>query len=263
MDLQLKGRKAIVTGASRGIGAAIANGLAAEGVDVALFSRDPSQCAALATELETEHGVKAPVVALDLLEPARIRPAVEEGVAALGGSLDILVNNAGGATRGSLFEVPDEAWDENFIIKPIGLMRMSRECAPYLEKSDQARIVNLSGTRGREPAHQSTLAGPINMGTNSATKVLANLLGPKGITVNAICPGSTNTRRWDELVNITMEKFGLDQAGADAQLCKEVPLGCVIRVEDIADCAVFLASGRASRISGTAINVDGGRTRSI
>lgn len=263
MELNLKGRKAIVTGASRGIGAAIARGLAEEGVDVALFSRDPSQCSDLARELSEKFGVSAPVIALDLLDVARIKAAVSEGVELLGGRLDILVNNAGGATRGSLFDVDDEAWEENFTIKPIGLMRMSRECAPYLEKSDQARIVNLSGTRGREPAHQSTLAGPINMGTNSATKVLANLLGPKGITVNAICPGSTNTRRWDELVSITMEKFDLDKAGAEARLCTEVPLGCVIRVEDIADMAVFLASGRASRVSGTAINVDGGRTRSI
>ena len=101
------------------------------------------------------------------------------------------------------------------------------------------------------------------MGTNSATKALANLFGPKGITVNAICPGSTDTDRWDELIERTMKLHGLDEEGAKALICEEVPLRCVIHMEDIADLAVFLASSRAARISGTAINVDGGRTRSI
>lgn len=263
MNLKLNGRKAIVTGASRGIGAAIARGLAAEGVDVALFTREADNCRILSQELINNYKVNSPIVALDLLDIPNIKAAVREGVNLLGGNLDILVNNAGGATRGNLFDVSDEAWERNFTIKPIGIMRMSRECAPYLKQSDQARIINLSGTRGREPAYQSTLSGPINMGTNSATKVLANLLGPAGITVNAICPGSTNTRRWDELVSITMEKHGLDKDAAEERLCEEVPLGCVIRPEDISDMAVFLASCRASRISGTAINIDGGRSRSI
>ena len=101
------------------------------------------------------------------------------------------------------------------------------------------------------------------MGTNSATKALANLFGPKGITVNAICPGSTDTDRWDELVERTMRIHGLDKKGAETLICEEVPLGCVIRMQDVADLAVFIASSRASRISGTAINVDGGRSRGI
>jgi len=262
MDMNLKGRKAIITGASRGIGAAIAKGLAEEGVDVALFSRDPSLCTDLAKEIIDTYGVKAPIVQLDLLKRDTIKSAVEEGVTALGG-LDILVNNAGGATRGSILDVPDDAWEQNFMIKPIGLMRMTRECVVHLEKSDQGRVINLAGTRGREPSPYAALSGPINMGTNSATKAMANLLGPMGITVNAINPGSTNTRRWDELVQLTMRDHNVDEAGAIAHLCREVPLGCVIKVEDIADMAVFLASSRAARVTGTAVNVDGGRTRTI
>jgi 3-oxoacyl-[acyl-carrier protein] reductase len=262
MKMNLKGRKAIITGASRGIGAAIARGFAEEGVHVALLSRKPSDCEALSKELIEKHAVQAPVVQLDLLERERIKPAVEEAVEALGG-LDILVNNAAGFYRGGLTDIPEDVLEENFIIKPIGLMRMARECVSYLEKSDQARVINLSGTRGREPSLHSTMSGPINMGTNSATKALANLFGPKGITVNAICPGSTDTDRWDELVERTMTLHGLDKAGAEALICEEVPLGCVIHMEDVADLAVFLASSRAARISGTAINVDGGRTRSI
>ncbi|MBO43257.1 MAG: hypothetical protein CMM28_05990 [Rhodospirillaceae bacterium] len=262
MNLNLTGRKAIITGASRGIGSAIAKGLAEEGVNVALLGRNPAACRALSEALAGDYGVQAPIIQLDLLERERIKPAVDEAVESLGG-LDILVNNAAGFYRGGLTDIPEDVLEQNFIIKPIGLMRMARECVSYLEKSDQARIINLSGTRGREPSLHSTMSGPINMGTNSATKALANLFGPKGITVNAICPGSTDTDRWDELIERTMKLHGLDEEGAKALICEEVPLRCVIHMEDIADLAVFLASSRAARISGTAINVDGGRTRSI
>lgn len=262
MELNLRGRKAFVTGASRGIGAAIARGLAEEGVDVALFTRNPTDCEDLARELRNENSIQAPIIQLDLLERDRIKPAVAEGISALG-EIDILVNNAAGFFRGGLTDIPEDILEQNFMIKPIGLMRMTRECAPYLEKSDQARIINLSGTRGREPSPYSMLSGPINMGTNSVTKAMANLFGAKGITVNAICPGSTDTDRWDDLVERTMRDHDLDKDDAERRLCAEVPLRCVIRMVDVADLAVFLASSRASRITGTAINVDGGRTRSI
>ena len=213
MNLNLTGRKAIITGASRGIGSAIAKGLAEEGVNVALLGRNPAACRALSEALAGDYGVQAPIIQLDLLERERIKPAVDEAVESLGG-LDILVNNAAGFYRGGLTDIPEDVLEQNFIIKPIGLMRMARECVSYLEKSDQARIINLSGTRGREPSLHSTMSGPINMGTNSATKALANFFDPKGITVNAICPGSTDTDRWDELIERTMKLHGLDEEGA-------------------------------------------------
>jgi NAD(P)-dependent dehydrogenase (short-subunit alcohol dehydrogenase family) len=107
------------------------------------------------------------------------------------------------------------------------------------------------------------MAGPINLGTLSVTKVLANELGPLGITVNAINPGSTDTGRWDELVRMTSNELGVSAQNAEKHLLREVPMGRVIQSSDIADLCVFLASARAGAISGTAINVDGGRTRSI
>lgn len=261
MELRLRGRTAFVTGASRGIGAAIAEALAAEGVNLGLFSRQPAGCDALAGRL-CGAGVRVAVVALDFEKPEMIPDAVSEAIAALGG-LDILVNNAGGATRGHLAEITDDVWDKCFAVKPIGVMRMARETIPHLEKSNQARIINIAGTRGREPSMFSVMAGPINFGTLSATKVLANALGPKGITVNAINPGSTDTRRWQELRRLTAAERGLSEEEAERYLLREVPLGRVVRPEDVADLTVFLASARAGMISGCAINVDGGRTRSI
>lgn len=263
MDLRLTGRKAIISGANRGIGRTIALAYAAEGVHLALLGRNDAACRELAEEIANAHPqVTCAAVHVDLEEPATIKAAVEESVGRLGG-LDILVNCAGGAYRGKLAEIPDDAWERYFKVKPLGLIRMTREAVPHLKASDQARVINISGTRGREPGPQSVMAGPINFGTLSVTKAMANELGALGITVNAICPGSTRTRRWDELVSITMREHKLDQKAAEARLLAEVPLGIVIEPEDIADLAVFIASARSRAISGTAINVDGGRTRSI
>jgi 3-oxoacyl-[acyl-carrier protein] reductase len=262
MELGLKGRIAFVTGASRGIGRAIALAYAAEGMHLGVFGRDLARCSAVAREAQEQHGVRAHAAHLDFDAPAGVKPAVEEAVRVLGG-IDVLVNCAGGAYRGLFDDIPDEEWERYFRVKPIGLVRMTRAALPYLRKSPQARIINVAGTRGREPAKFSTMAGPINFGTLSLTKVMANAFGPDGITVNAINPGSTDTGRWEELATLTARDRGLSLEEAKKWLNREVPLGKVIMPEHVADLAVFLASARASMISGTAINVDGGRTRSI
>jgi 3-oxoacyl-[acyl-carrier protein] reductase len=263
MELGLKGRKAFVTGASRGIGRAIAGALAAEGVNLALFARDTRGCDEVAAALIKQHqGVRVVVCYLDFEKPETIKPAVAGAAQQLGG-VDILVNSAGGAHRGRLNEIPDEAWERYFRVKPLGLIRITREALPYLKQSNQARVINLSGTRGREPEAHSVMSGPINLGTLSVTKAIANEFGPYGITVNAINPGSTATRRWTELVAITAREQGISEADAAKYLLREVPLGRVVTPDDIADLAVYLASARAGMISGSAINVDGGRTRSI
>ena len=263
MDLNLKGRTAFVTGASRGIGRSIAIALAAEGVNLALFGRDVERCDAAAAELRRKHpDIQCSVIALDLGDAAAIKPAIDSAIAQMGG-VDILVNCAGGAFRGRLNEIPDDTWERYFAVKPLGLIRMTREALPFLKKSSQARIINISGTRGREPGGVSVMSGPINLGTLSITKALANEFGQYGITVNAICPGSTDTGRWTELVNITARERGISIDAAKKHLTAEVPMGRVVVPEDISDLTVFLASARAGMITGTAINVDGGRTRGI
>ena len=263
MDLGLKGRTAFVTGASRGIGKAIATALAAEGVHLGLFGRDVERCNAVADELKTKHaGLRIAVVALDLTDRHAITPAVNKAIAALGG-VDILVNCAGGAHRGRLADIPDEAWESHFAVKPLGLIRMTRETMPYLKKSTQGRVIHISGTRGREPHGVQVMSGPINLGTLSITKAMANEFGPDGITVNAICPGSTDTGRWTELVSIRAREHGISMEKAEQQLVEDVPMGRVVKPQDVADLTVFLASTRAGMITGCAINVDGGRTRGI
>ncbi len=262
MELNLKGRVAFITGANRGIGAGIAKAFAAEGVHLGLFARNVPQCQNTAEEIKASTEVRISVQYIDFRQPDTLVPAVSRAVENLGG-VDILVNCAGGAKRGHFHEVSDEDWETCFSVKPLGLIRMTRAVLPYLERSNQPRIVNLAGTRGREPSAFSAVAGPINMGTLSLTKLMANDLGSKGITVNAINPGSTNTRRWANLVQVYAHDKNVSHEEAEKILVEEIPLGRLVEIQDIADLAIFLASARAGMITGTAINVDGGRSRSI
>jgi NAD(P)-dependent dehydrogenase (short-subunit alcohol dehydrogenase family) len=262
MELGLKDRIAFITGANRGIGAGIARAFAQEGIHLGLFARNLPECRSVADEIKRSAGVRVSVEHIDFRQPHTLAPAVKRAVETLGG-VDILVNCAGGAKRGHFHEVSDEDWENCFSVKPLGLIRMTRTVLPYIERSNQARIINLAGTRGREPSAFSAVAGPINMGTLSLTKLMANELGSKGITVNAINPGSTNTRRWTNLIEVVAKEQNVSREEAEKILVEEVPLGRVVDIADIADLAIFLASARAGMISGTAINVDGGRSRSI
>ena len=261
--MNFSGQVMLVTGASRGIGKSIATAYAAQGVNLGLFGRDMARCNAVAAALRQQHpDLKIEVIELDLGDRKAIGPAVAKAIEALG-AVDILVNCAGGAYRGKLADIPDELWETYFAVKPLGLIRMTRETMPHLKKSNQGRVIHISGTRGREPHGVQVMSGPINLGTLSITKAMANEFGPEGITVNAICPGSTDTGRWTELVAIRARDKGISKEAAEKELTADVPMGRVVKPEDVADLCVFLASARAGMITGCAINVDGGRTRGI
>ena len=171
-----------------------------------------------------------------------------KAVKALGG-VDILINCAGGAYRGRLEQIPDAAWERYFAVKPLGLIRMTREALPHLKKSPQGRVINISGTRGREPGGPSVMSGPINLGTLSITKALANEFGPYGITVNAICPGFFPSK---------MTKATLDATGETMR--ELTPTRRLGNDEDLQGLAVLLASEASRHITGQAIAVDGGAT---
>jgi NAD(P)-dependent dehydrogenase (short-subunit alcohol dehydrogenase family) len=259
MDLELKGRKAIISGANRGIGRVIAAALAAEGVHIAALGRNLPACEEAAAELRARHpGITAVAVKVDL-GSRTVDPAVAAAVKALGGASILVIRRA----------APTAADSKKFLTKcgavfqgeATGAAPHDRATVPHLKRSTRAHHQHLRHPR-REPESHSMMSGPINFGTLSRP-AMANEFGPFGITVNAIAPGSTRTRRWDELVGITARERGLGIEAAEKFLLEEVPLGKVIDPQDVADLAVFLASARARLISGCAINVDGGRTRSI
>ncbi len=262
MDLGLNGRIAFVTGASMGIGEAIVRGLASEGVNVALFARSEDKCLKIIEDVKNLHNIQAFYSFVDFLKWDSIPTSVNRAAKALGGC-DILVNCASGAPRGRLQDVSDEALDHYFQVKPSGYMKMARECLPYLEKSDQARIVNIGGHRGREPGPYSVTGSVGNAATISHTKWLANDVGRLGINVNAIDPGDVATYRWYNMIEREIKRSNVTREDAEKILLKDIPTGRITQPEDVANTVIFLASKAAKAITGTRIAVDGGNSAGI
>jgi 3-oxoacyl-[acyl-carrier protein] reductase len=246
MDLGLNGRTAIVCGASAGIGLAIARGLAAEGVDVAMFARGRE-----ALEREAEQ-LGALAVRGDVRDPADLERLVERTVHAFGG-IDILVNNSGGPPRTSALEVSDELLQDAVDLLLHSVVRLTGLCLPYLAKGGHGRVINITSSTVREPADNLALSNAVRPGVIGWAKTLAREVGPDGITVNSIAPGRIDTKR---LADVYPD--GPTPADLEA-----IPLRRLGRREEVADVVCFLASDRASYVSGTTIAVDGGLIRAI
>jgi 3-oxoacyl-[acyl-carrier protein] reductase len=241
----LKDKCAIVTGASRGIGRAIATAFAREGAHLALFATDEAKLKTVADEI-TPFGKKVFVRSVDLRKADAIKDAVDAAKEALGG-LDILVNNAGITRDQLLLRMKDEDWSDVIDVNLSGVFRMTKAAARQILKSSAGRIVNVTSIVGL-----SGNAGQANYAASKAalvgfTKSLAREFASRNVTVNAIAPGYVLT---DMTAGLTPE--------IKAELEKRIPLGRTGNASEIAEVAVFLASDRASYITGEVIRVDGG-----
>jgi 3-oxoacyl-[acyl-carrier protein] reductase len=263
MDLGLRGKKVLVSGATRGIGKACVEEFAAEGCDIALFARDESLCQKVAADLKKRFPEnRFAVIISDLGLNEKVKKAVAEAADILGG-LDIVVNAAGGSVRGGLGTVPHDEWRRRLEAKPLGMMAVCEAALPYLQKSEYACIVNLSGLHGKEPVPWAVMAGMINASVHGFSKALAGALGPLGIRVNVVTPGFTSGRRFEELIGITARDRNLTKEDAEKWLRELVPLQKPADTRDVAAAVVFLSSVRAKMITGCEIKVDGGRSRHI
>jgi 3-oxoacyl-[acyl-carrier protein] reductase len=240
MDLGLTGKAALVTGATRGLGYAMARALLEEAVNLGICARDAAKVKAVAAELR-EVGAQ------------RIVSAMAERF----GTVDILVNNAGSARPGALAELPDSAWQEQFDLNLFAPVRLARLCAPLMEKRGGGSIVNIGSIYGREAG------GPLTYNASKAalhsfTKMLARELAPKKIRVNTIAPGSILTPggNWER-------RFKENPAFEKDFISHEMPAGRLGRPDEVAYAVVMLASPRASWITGACIPVDGAQGRSI
>jgi 3-oxoacyl-[acyl-carrier protein] reductase len=254
MDLELIGKRALVTGASRGLGYATAKALAAEGVRVALNSRGKEK---LRVAAEGLGGVAIPA---DITEPGAAERVVAQAVESLGG-LDILITNAGGPPAGGFESVDEAAWTKAIELSLMSHVRLIRAALPHLRQSDAAAVLTITSYSVKQPIPGLVLSNSIRAATVGLTKTLALELGRDGIRFNSILPGWTETERVTELMTFRAEQNGTTMEQEIAKQMSESPLGRMARPEEFAKPAVFLVSPAASYITGVMLTVDGGMVK--
>jgi NAD(P)-dependent dehydrogenase (short-subunit alcohol dehydrogenase family) len=257
MDLGLTDRVAIVTGGNRGIGYAISAGLLAEGAHVVVASLDPARNAEAIAKLKAKSNARVVGVPTDLNDAAAVEALFKKTLAEFG-RLGILVNNATNVTPGGFFAMDEAAWDRVFDSKLRGTVRCIHHAVPFMRERKWGRIVNISGGAAWTPQLGAIATGLNNAAVQNLTVALASELGKDGILVNAIVPTAVRTERHDRNIRETMQKTGQSEAEVLKPRVAKIPLGRMGTPDEIAAAVVFLASERASFITGSAFAVDGG-----
>jgi 3-oxoacyl-[acyl-carrier protein] reductase len=269
MDLGLKGRACVVTGASRGIGRITALMLCAEGADVLLVARTESQLLEAADECAAAGepaGGRAESLVADITERDAAERIVGEAESRLG-QIDVLVNNAGTAKWRDLDDVPDEDWYAAWELNVMAPMRLMRAAAPAMQGRGWGRIVNVSSTAGKRPSASMPEYSVAKAAELSLSRLYADRFASDGVLINAICPGPVKSELWmDEggLLDQSKELGGHEsrEEALDAAGSKR-PIGRLAEPEEIAGAIVFLCSEQASYTSGAAWSVDGGTVQVI
>ena len=256
MDLQLKGKTALVLAASKGLGKACATLLATEGADVVIGARDRNTLEATAAELRALGKGRVLAIPVDVRKPEEAAAFVAGAIKEFG-KIDILVNNAGGPPFGSFESFDETAWQAAFELNLLSTVRFSRLVIPYLKKTGSGRIINIVSLSVKTFLANSVLSTSMRMGVVGMAKILSNELGPDNITVNNVAPGLILTDR----VNDTFPKNpppGTTREELLAERAKDIPLRRIGRPEELAALVAFLASPLSGYITGATIQVDGG-----
>jgi 3-oxoacyl-[acyl-carrier protein] reductase len=262
MDLELTDKKAIVTGASEGIGRAVVEVLAEEGCDVAFCSRRQDILDEVATATASATGRRLVPLAADLAQRPEIERFVERAAEELGG-IDIVVNNAGASIFAELFDIPDDRWMQDIELKLMSYVRTIRASVPHLREAGGGRIVNVGGNGGRQPLPYHLPGGASNAAILNLTVSLANYLAKDRIHVLTCAPGPVRTARFVKQIAANAERWGITPEEAEERFVSECPLGYVPTARDVAGVIAFLSSPRAAYMTGTTVTVDGGITRGI
>ncbi len=255
MELNLAGRRAVVTGGTKGIGRAIAQELVGEGADVAICARDPEEVEATGEALRRAGRTVHAAVA-DVTDAEQVTAFVEASAAALGG-IDILVNNAGAARPGTFASLTDADWQRDFDVKVFSQVRCTRAALPHLRDSAAPRVVNINAVYARYP-DPAFFATTVNRAAClNLNKALAQELGPEGILVNSVNIGFVVTPQWSNIRQRRAPELS-EEEFFDRLAAQEVPLGRFGRVDEVSGLVAFLCSDRASYITGASIDVAGG-----
>ena len=262
MEMGLKGRSALVAGASKGLGLAVANGLAAEGCDLCICARGQDALQAAAGDIKKAHGVEVFSQAVDLSQPGAGEAAVKAALQRFG-RLDVLVTNAGGPPAGGFDDFDEQDWLAAVRLTLLSALGMARAALPAMREAGWGRIINMTSISVKQPIGNLLLSNSIRAAVHGWAKTLADFEGAKGITVNNICTGLFATQRMVNLAKATAEAKGGTPDEVIEEMAAQVPLKRLGDPKEYGDLAVFLASERASYINGVSYLIDGGLYRGL
>ena len=260
MDLDLAGKTALITGASLGLGRAMAEAFHGAGANVALLARREDILSRTADEIGAANGGKVGAYPCDVTDPSAIEAAVTQATSELG-DIDILVNNAGQSQTGRFEDLTDEVWQYDLDLKLFAAIRLSRLVFPGMKARRWGRIVNILNTAAKAPPPGSAPTSVSRAAGMALTKVLAGEGAPHNVLVNALMIGSIKSDQIRRAYDRSDKSVGFDEFMANAG--KSLPMGRMGEAEECANVALFLVSGAASYLTGCAINMDGGVSRVV
>lgn len=256
MELGLKGKRAIVMAASRGLGYASALGLAREGCKLVICSRDQARIDAAAAAIRKDTGTEVKALVADVSSAVEAVRLVGEAVASYGG-LEIVVHNAGGPPAGETLAMSEEQWQKAFEQNLLSFTRMVGAAAPEMKKAGYGRVITIASSSIKQPIPNLALSNALRAGVWGIAKTLSRELAPQGILVNVVAPGRIDTERIAELDQANAQKSGKSVDDVRKASVAGIPLGRLGRPEELANLVVFLASTAGSYVTGQAITVDG------
>jgi 3-oxoacyl-[acyl-carrier protein] reductase len=262
VDLGLRGKKAIVTGGSKGIGRETARILAEEGCDVAITARDEARLKAVADELAAATGRTVLPLAGDMSVQADVERCVQAAIDAFK-DIDILVTCAGSSPGGLLEDLSEEQWMSSLGLKFMGYVRTCSAILPHMRERGSGSVVLVVGNDGLKSSYWELTAGVANAADINFVSAIAEQYGRHGIRVNTVNPGPVNTDRWDGLEKRFALDRGIEQSEARDIVLRTLPLGRVCEPQEVASVVAFLASPQASYVSGTHVLIDGAQMKGL